>query len=113
MLRQCSARRSGFATASPGATCCALAGWGWPGWAWPTCSRWQDAGRRRGEVVRPRSFGRAKSIILIHLYGSPSQIEWVDPQARTRRWKFAASLVDPVEPARLPRLRAVAERWPR
>ena len=25
-----------------------------------------------------RSFGRAKSIILIHLYGSPSQLEWVD-----------------------------------
>jgi hypothetical protein len=29
---------------------------------------------------RPKSFGRAKSIILIHLYGSPSQIEWVDPK---------------------------------
>src|SRR6478672_4515588 len=26
----------------------------------------------------PGSFGRAKSIILIHLYGSPSQLEWVD-----------------------------------
>jgi len=26
------------------------------------------------------SFGRAKGIILIHLYGSPSQIEWVDPK---------------------------------
>jgi hypothetical protein len=26
------------------------------------------------------SFGRAKSVILIHLYGAPSQIEWVDPK---------------------------------
>src|SRR5262249_1554729 len=29
---------------------------------------------------RPKSFGKAKSIILIHLYGSPSQIESVDPK---------------------------------
>lgn len=28
--------------------------------------------------ARPASFGRAKSIILIHLYGSPSQLEWAD-----------------------------------
>lgn len=27
-----------------------------------------------------RSFGRAKSVILIHLYGAPSQLEWVDPK---------------------------------
>lgn len=27
---------------------------------------------------RERSFGRAKAIILIHLYGAPSQLEWVD-----------------------------------
>ena len=27
---------------------------------------------------RPTSFGKAKSIILIHLYGAPSQIEWAD-----------------------------------
>lgn len=25
-------------------------------------------------------FGRAKGVILIHLYGAPSQIEWVDPK---------------------------------
>jgi hypothetical protein len=31
-------------------------------------------------AVRPPSFGRAKSIILIHLYGSPSQLETVDPK---------------------------------
>jgi hypothetical protein len=29
---------------------------------------------------RAKSFGRAKSIILIHLYGAPSQLEWVDPK---------------------------------
>jgi hypothetical protein len=29
--------------------------------------------------ARPdRSFGRAKSVILLHLYGSPSQLEWAD-----------------------------------
>ena len=27
---------------------------------------------------RPPSFGRARSIILLHLYGSPSQLEWAD-----------------------------------
>ena len=39
-------------------------------------SRLQEAAA--GEPHRPRSFGRAKSIILIHLYGSPSQLEWAD-----------------------------------
>ena len=34
--------------------------------------------RLRRQRPRPRSFGKAKSIILIHLYGSPSQLEWVD-----------------------------------
>lgn len=29
---------------------------------------------------RDPGFGRAKAIILIHLYGSPSQLEWVDPK---------------------------------
>lgn len=29
---------------------------------------------------RPPAFGKAKSVILIHLYGAPSQIEWVDPK---------------------------------
>ncbi len=31
-------------------------------------------------TARPKSFGHAKSIILIHLYGAPSQLEWVDPK---------------------------------
>ena len=41
--------------------------------AWRTASANQP-------IARPKSFGRAKSIILIHLYGSPSQLEWVDPK---------------------------------
>jgi len=31
-------------------------------------------------AARSTSFGRAKSVILIHLYGSPSQLEFVDPK---------------------------------
>ena len=27
---------------------------------------------------RPASFGKARSVILLHLYGSPSQLEWAD-----------------------------------
>ncbi len=30
--------------------------------------------------TRGRSFGKAKNVILIHLYGAPSQLEWVDPK---------------------------------
>lgn len=30
------------------------------------------------DATRPSSFGKAKSLILIHLYGSPSQLEWAD-----------------------------------
>lgn len=39
--------------------------------------RWQEASAASG---RPPSFGKARSIILLHLYGSPSQIETVDPK---------------------------------
>jgi hypothetical protein len=31
-----------------------------------------------GTTPRPQRFGQAKGIILIHLYGAPSQLEWVD-----------------------------------
>jgi len=31
-------------------------------------------------ATRPRSFGKAKAVILLHLYGAPSQIEFVDPK---------------------------------
>jgi len=44
--------------------------------------RGQAAAQERAESIEPapRSFGRAKSIILLHLYGSPSQLEWADPK---------------------------------
>src|SRR6516164_2461039 len=40
---------------------------------------WQNASASTA-AEQPRSFGKAKSIILIHLYGSPSQLETVDPK---------------------------------
>ena len=42
-------------------------------------ARLQDAAAATAAPRAP-SFGRAKSLILIHLYGSPSQMEWVDPK---------------------------------
>lgn len=39
--------------------------------------RWQSASAAT-PVAQTPSFGRAKSIILLHLYGSPSQLEWAD-----------------------------------
>jgi len=44
-------------------------------------AQWQHASAATG-TERPRSFGKAKSIILIHLYGSPSQLETVDPKPK-------------------------------
>ena len=35
---------------------------------------------RAEAVARPRSFGRAKSCILLYLYGAASQLEWCDPK---------------------------------
>ena len=32
------------------------------------------------DAAHALSFGRAKSIIVIHLYGAPSQLEWCDPK---------------------------------
>lgn len=40
---------------------------------------WREASAAT-DHPRSRSFGKAKSVILLHLYGSPSQIEWVDPK---------------------------------
>jgi hypothetical protein len=37
-----------------------------------------DAGAAEQSAQRLRSFGRAKNVILLHLYGSPSQLEWAD-----------------------------------
>ncbi len=39
--------------------------------------RLQDAAAATGQD-RPKSFGKAKAVILLHLYGSPSQLEWAD-----------------------------------
>jgi len=52
---------------------------GLAGLALPDILRLQDAAAATNEA-RPRSFGKAKSVILIHLYGSPSQLETVDPK---------------------------------
>ena len=54
-------------------------GWGWPGWAWPTCCDCKTPPPTT-PGVRAGSFGKAKNVILVHLYGSPSQIETFDPK---------------------------------
>ncbi|MBS0207456.1 MAG: DUF1501 domain-containing protein [Planctomycetes bacterium] len=41
--------------------------------------RLQEAAASEG-AARPRSFGQAKNVILIHLYGAPSQLETFDPK---------------------------------
>jgi hypothetical protein len=56
-----------------------IGGLGLAGMSLAELGAWQAAAAAE-PVERPKSFGRAKSIILIHLYGSPSQIEWVDPK---------------------------------
>lgn len=42
-------------------------------------AHWTAATAAEGQP-QPPSFGRAKSVILLHLYGSPSQLEYVDPK---------------------------------
>ncbi len=37
-----------------------------------------DARSTEQGAQRPTTFGRAKNVILLHLYGSPSQLEWAD-----------------------------------
>lgn len=56
-----------------------IGGLGLAGMSLVDLARWQAAAAAEPSK-HPRSFGKAKSIILIHLYGSPSQIEWVDPK---------------------------------
>lgn len=56
-----------------------VGGLGLAGLSLPDMLRLQDAAANES-AARPRSFGKAKSIILIHLYGSPSQLETVDPK---------------------------------
>ena len=59
-----------------------VGGLGLAGMTLPQLLEWQAASAAEPQP-RPKSFGRAKSIILVHLYGSPSQIEWVDPKPDT------------------------------
>lgn len=54
-----------------------LGGLGFAGLAWPQLAALQAATTNQPAA---RGFGRAKNILLIHLYGAPSQIEWVDPK---------------------------------
>jgi Protein of unknown function (DUF1501) len=56
-----------------------IGGLGLAGMSLAEMADWQAAAAADA-VLRPKSFGRAKSIILVHLYGSPSQLEFVDPK---------------------------------
>lgn len=56
-----------------------VGGLGLAGLSLPQILTLQQAATASG-VERPPSFGKAKSVILIHLYGAPSQLEWVDPK---------------------------------
>src|SRR5262245_47311932 len=60
-----------------------VGGLGLAGMTLPQLLAWREASAASpsaGAGPRPRSFGRAKSVILMHLYGSPSQLEWADPK---------------------------------
>src|SRR6185369_4114284 len=52
---------------------------GLAGLSLPDVLRLQEAAGAESKEREP-GFGRAKAIILIHLYGSPSQLECVDPK---------------------------------
>src|SRR5580765_5696306 len=54
-----------------------VGGLGLAGLSLPEVLRLQELSAAESTSREP-SFGRAKAIILIHLYGSPSQLEWVD-----------------------------------
>lgn len=56
-----------------------IGGLGIAGASLPLLLQLQEASAA-ADVVRPKSFGKAKGIILIHLYGAPSQLETVDPK---------------------------------
>src|SRR6188474_2922324 len=55
-----------------------VGGLGLAGLSLPDVLRLQELSASDGTRNLPATFGRAKSIILIHLYGAPSQLEWVD-----------------------------------
>jgi hypothetical protein len=54
-----------------------VGGLGLAGLSLPQVLALQEASAADSKKHGPR-FGKAKSVILIHLYGSPSQLEWVD-----------------------------------
>src|SRR5262245_32611050 len=54
-----------------------IGGLGLAGLSLPDMLKLQAAAAGETKQREP-GFGRAKAIILIHLYGSPSQLEWVD-----------------------------------
>jgi hypothetical protein len=56
-----------------------VGGLGLAGLALPDVLRLQAVSAETA-ALRDRSFGKAKSILLIHLYGSPSQLETFDPK---------------------------------
>jgi hypothetical protein len=56
-----------------------IGGLGLAGLSLPDVLKLQAAAAGETKEREP-GFGRAKAIILIHLYGSPSQLEWVDPK---------------------------------
>src|SRR5437588_11420862 len=56
-----------------------VGGLGLAGMTLPQFIAWREASVAAAPA-KPRSFGRAKSVILLHLYGSPSQLEWADPK---------------------------------
>lgn len=56
-----------------------VGGLGLAGASLPQLDAWRAASASDGKP-RPRSFGKAKGILLVHLYGSPSQLETVDPK---------------------------------
>lgn len=61
-----------------------VGGLGFAGLSLPDLLRLREVSAA-AEADRPASFGRAKSVILIHLYGAPSQLEWVDPKPNAPR----------------------------
>ena len=75
MLRLLSSAKS-FGTGCTRRDWLRVGGLGLAGLALPQISALQEASAR--SPASDRSFGRAKAIILIHLYGAPSQLEWVD-----------------------------------
>src|SRR5438046_739625 len=57
-----------------------IGGLGLAGLTLPEVLRLQELSAGEQTATNGRGFGRAKAIILVHLYGSPSQLEWVDPK---------------------------------